>query len=527
MTLKRLYPFFAEALLIFCYCAESYAFSLPATGQTQCYDLNGNLISCTGTGQDAVHISNSMSYTDNGDGTVTDNVTGLMWQKQDDGTQRTWSAAGTYCSTLGDGGHSDWRMPAIMELMGIVNYGNALAPTINTTYFPNTNPYTYYWSSTTYAYLKVPAWWGVDFSDGFAGGYNELYGPSYVRCVRGGQEPPPSFTDNRNGTVSDSTTGLMWQQADPGQMTSFASWTDALSYCTGLVLGGNSDWRLPNIKELASITDVTTSNPAINLTFFPNANSSLYWSSTTLAGNAVYAFTEDFGNGAVAGDSKSDDGNWVRCVRGVESGASGTFPDVPPAEAFYKYIEAIYNAGITNGCGNGDYCPSEDVTRDQMAAFLVRSTQVKAGQSPVTFTCKGGVSCATETPYFNDVPAADQFFTYVQKLKELGITTGCGNGNYCPSGDVTRDQMAAFIIRALYGANYTCTGGVNGASVACGSTTPYFSDVPTTDQFFPYVQKLKELGITTGCGNGDFCPSENVTRDQMAAFLARAFLGMQ
>jgi len=213
------------------------------------------------------------------------------------------------------------------------------------------------------------------------------------------------------------------------------------------------------------------------------------------------------------------------------------FGDVPSTESFVSYIEAIYNNGITTGCGNGNYCPSDSVTRDQMAAFLVRATQVAAGQSTVNFTCNGGVSgasinCATTTAYFSDVPTTDQFFPYVQKLKELGITTGCGNGDYCPSDSVTRDQMAAFLVRATQVAagqstvNFTCNGGVSGASVNCATTTPYFSDVPTTDQFFPYVQKLYELGITTGCGNGNYCPSENVTRDQMAAFLSRAFLEM-
>jgi probable HAF family extracellular repeat protein len=214
-----------------------------------------------------------------------------------------------------------------------------------------------------------------------------------------------------------------------------------------------------------------------------------------------------------------------------------TFSDVSSTSIYENYIEAIYNNGITTGCGNNDYCPSEQVTRDQMAAFLVRGTQVAEGQSTVNFTCNGGVtgasvSCATTTPYFSDVPATDGFFPYVQKLYELGITTGCGNNNYCPSEDVTRDQMAAFLVRATQVAagqstvNFTCNGGVAGASVNCATTTPYFNDVPTTDSFFPYVQKLKELGITTGCGNGNYCPSEDVTRDQMAAFLARAFLAM-
>jgi len=114
------------------------------------------------------------------------------------------------------------------------------------------------------------------------------------------------------------------------------------------------------------------------------------------------------------------------------------FSDVPGTDSFAKYVEAIHNNGITTGCGNSDYCPSQYVTRAQAAAFLVRATQVQAGLSPESFTCNGGVTgeslpCASTTPYFSDVPATDSFFPYVQKLKELEITTGCGNGDYCPS----------------------------------------------------------------------------------------------
>src|SRR5208283_443225 len=139
MKRQSLFMFFAGALLIFCNYELSYAFALPDTGQTMCYDANGNVIACAGTGEDAAHIVNPMSYTDNGNGTVTDNVTGLMWQKQDDDTMRTWSDASTYCTNLGVGEYSDWRLPAVMELMSIVNYGIPdPGPTINTTYFPNT-----------------------------------------------------------------------------------------------------------------------------------------------------------------------------------------------------------------------------------------------------------------------------------------------------------------------------------------------------------------------------------------------------
>ncbi len=199
-----------------------------------------------------------------------------------------------------------------------------------------------------------------------------------------------------------------------------------------------------------------------------------------------------------------------------------SFNDVTSASTFESYIQAIYNNGITVGCGNGDYCPSEDVTRDQMASFIIRAIY---GQNFDLLT----TTPYTSTPYFSDVLPTDYFFRYIQKLKDLDITQV--SGSYSPGEDVTRDQMAAFIIRALYGGNTPiCSGGV-----ACSAKTPYFSDVLPTDPseavFFPYIQKLYELGITVGCNNGQspllYCPSEDVTRDQMAAFLSRAFLGMK
>jgi hypothetical protein len=124
MRKRYLFPvvMLVVSLLIFLFsnCALSYAFTLPATGQTTCYDDSGNVISCTGTGQDGANIRNPLSYTDNGDGTVTDNVTGLMWEKQDDGNTYNWyQASGTYdatnnpisqnvCGGLSVGGYSDW-----------------------------------------------------------------------------------------------------------------------------------------------------------------------------------------------------------------------------------------------------------------------------------------------------------------------------------------------------------------------------------------------------------------------------------
>ena len=176
--------------------------------------------------------------------------------------------------------------------------------------------------------------------------------------------------------------------------------------------------------------------------------------------------------------------------------AKAPFSD-DPADVFTKYIYAIYNEGITVGCGADMYCPLNNITRGQMAAFIIRA---KYGE---TFSY-------TATPYFSDVPANNTFFKYVQKMKDTWITTT--TGTYMVDDFVTREQMAAFIIRAKYGESFSYT------------ATPYYTDVPSTSVFFKYVQKMKDDGITTTTGN--YMASDNVTREQMAAFLGRAFLRM-
>ncbi|HXW68427.1 MAG TPA: DUF3443 family protein, partial [Dissulfurispiraceae bacterium] len=180
---------------------------------------------------------------------------------------------------------------------------------------------------------------------------------------------------------------------------------------------------------------------------------------------------------------------------------AAAFFDVPSSYWAYAYVEAIYNAGITVGCGNSDYCPAGDVTRDEMAAFIIRALY-------------GDNFTYTQTPYFTDVPATDYFFPFIQKMKDMNITTM--SGTYLPGDSVTRDEMAAFLVRA----RQVKSG--QGAENFTYTTTPYFTDVPATDPYFTYVQNLKDNGITTVTGTYD--PDEIVPRDQMAAFIARAFL---
>ncbi|MEK6589760.1 MAG: DUF1566 domain-containing protein [Nitrospinota bacterium] len=121
-----------------------------------------------------------------------------------------------------------------------------------------------------------------------------------------------SFTDNGDGTVTDKDTGLMWQKEDDGATK---TWESAITFCEGLSFGGYTDWRLPNIKELESITDDTKSSPAIDSTYFINTNSSDYWSSTTTAESKSNAWHVNFYSGSVSSSYKSND-YYVRCVRG-------------------------------------------------------------------------------------------------------------------------------------------------------------------------------------------------------------------
>ncbi len=166
--------------------AEDY--QLPDTGIHKCYDA-GKEIPCPQSGapfygQDAQYDGPQPAYRDNGNGTVTDLNTGLMWQQADDGTTRTWQEAIDYCAalTFPSGGYSDWRLPDRRELMSIVDFGRVY-PSIDTTYFPECRS-SVYWSSSPLADGSDYAWL-VHFSYGRVGGYGKA-SHYYVRCVRAG-----------------------------------------------------------------------------------------------------------------------------------------------------------------------------------------------------------------------------------------------------------------------------------------------------------------------------------------------------
>jgi len=283
---------------------------LPDTGIDLCSD-DTQEIPCPAPGepfygQDAQYTTIPMSYTDHGDGTVTDNVTGLMWQQEDDDTNKTWFEAIDYCEDLTLAGHEDWRLPDNFEIHALVDYSRYL-PTIDTITFPGTET-DYYWSSSPHNNPQIA--WRLSFR--YAGLYT--YGKyslgGYARCVRG-ERRTPSFTDHGDGTVTDNVTGLMWQQDED---TAGRNWEGALAYCETLDLADHRDWRLPDAKEMFSIVDNERYDPAIDITYFPSMVSSYFFSSSTYAYDPQYVLIIEFGEGRFFDMGKLSH-YYVRCVR--------------------------------------------------------------------------------------------------------------------------------------------------------------------------------------------------------------------
>lgn len=206
----------------------------------------------------------------------------------------------------------------------------------------------------------------------------------------------------------------------------------------------------------------------------------------------------------------SPDGKWV-VGRGINPAGETegylanisppAFSDVPPDYWAFSFIEILAASGITAGCGINVYCPENPVTRAQMAVFIVRGINGSDFRPP---EATGAV--------FGDVPTNAFAASYIERFAEEGITSGCGGGNYCPDNLVTRAQMAVFLLRAKYGADYSPP-----------VSTGVFTDVPPGSFAAEWIEALAAEGISAGCGNNNFCPDSPVTRAQMAVFLVRTF----
>lgn len=334
----------------------SQNYPIVGTGQTVFYDDQNEIAAPSKGepfyGQDANFPGNVPSYINNGDGTVTDNVTGLMWQQtfdhNGDGKINVKDKL-TYKEIIekfGDGGvtfagYDDWRLPTIKEMYSLILFsGRDISPQSNAaeghTPFIANDIFEFAYGdlehgerlidmqcATTTVYVSdevSPTVFGVNFADGRIKGYG-LGMPgrgaktfNYL-LVRGNTSYGENhFVDTKDGTITDGATGLMWMQNDNGEGL---NWQEALKYADNADFAGYSDWRLPNAKELQSIVDysrspATTKSAAIaplfNCTQITNEDGEVdypwYWSSTTHAREgknggtaAVYvAFGKSLGN---------------------------------------------------------------------------------------------------------------------------------------------------------------------------------------------------------------------------------------
>lgn len=305
-------------------------YPIVSTNQTTYFDSRAAIAAPSAEetfyGQDAQYPGNPCQYVDNGDGTITDKVTGLIWEKATN--YLTWAEAEAAAAKANTGGYSDWRIPTIKELYSLVDFtgnqgtGNPSSsqapydaqPFIDTDYFdfeyPTSGRYidVQYISSTTYrgtAIGNTETFFGLNLADGRIKAYPQngnMNNREYpVRFVRGNASYGINqFTNNGDGTISDKATGLMWSQVDSGddifaealadytkEDGSF-NWQEALHFSEKISYAGYNDWRLPDAKELQSILDYdrcpdATNSPAIDPVF---ATTTI----TNEAGQAGYPF---------------------------------------------------------------------------------------------------------------------------------------------------------------------------------------------------------------------------------------------
>lgn len=287
------------------------------TNQETCFD-NSSAISCPYEGdafygQDAQYEGHQPSYSDNGDGTITDLNTSLMWIK-DAGEKVTYSEALSAAESFEYAGYDDWRIPTIKELYSLMDFSGMDLMSDNDAGNPfiDDDIFVFEYGDTSVERIIDSQWittsiytsdvmngqecfFGVNFADGrikcypTSGRMEKTY---FLRYVRGNESyGENNFTDSGDGTISDLATGLMWQQSDSSEGM---DWEVALNYCEDLTLAGYDDWHLPNAKELQSIVDYSRSpdatgsaaiDPIFNISQITNETGAkdypFFWTSTT------------------------------------------------------------------------------------------------------------------------------------------------------------------------------------------------------------------------------------------------------
>jgi len=357
----------------------------PQTGQTVCYDMQSKEVECAGSGQDGDTQAGVEwpwpRFKDNGDGTITDNLTGLMWLAEPScvGVNKTWQEAfntisdfntnpNKYTCTGYTAKYTDWTLPNVNELESLmINGKESIAEWLMKQGFKNigTSGYATWWSSTTYADGIGEAWVvGMDWNKAVTrkdksekqdislflvrsaqtqavsqvwqtGQKSSITPGDDGSLIRGMTWPSPRFTDNGDGTITDNMTGLMWlKNANCFEAKNWQAALDVIadfnlhssSYGYSSYTASYSDWRLPNEKELHSLIDYSQTGPALQQGHpFINVRSGddgVYWSSTSDTNEHLARYVSMI-SGKMFADDKSD-AKYVWPVRSTQLPVSST-----------------------------------------------------------------------------------------------------------------------------------------------------------------------------------------------------------
>jgi FtsP/CotA-like multicopper oxidase with cupredoxin domain len=344
-----------------------------------------------------------------------------------------------------------------------------------------------------------------------------------------------------HGTVAQNPNQATYHEGDVVQLTStpaagwsFANWSGGLTGTANpgsVTIHGNTSITANYAVDNQAPTEIAISNSIVAENQASGTTVGTFTSTDPNVGD-TFTYTLISGAGSVDNAAFTISGNTLKTaypfnsavknsysfrVRTTDSGGlyfekaftitvtnlPAIFVDVPDTFWAVTWIERLYNDGVTNGCSTSPlkYCPAAVVTRADMAIFLLR------GEHGATYN----PPAATGTK-FGDVPAGKWAAAWIEQLAAEGITNGCGGGNYCPDMVVTRAQMAVFLLRAKHGSSYVPP-----------SANGDFKDVSTSYWAAAWIEQLAAESITTGCGNGNYCPDVAVTRAEMAVFLVRTF----
>ena len=340
---KLLIAFQFISLISFAQSATKTMLRLPDTGETTKYT--------TTAGEDADYSINPPYFTINGDGTVTDTVTGLMWQ-QTDGGEMTIENARIYVDSLTLGGHTDWRLPSAFESFSILNEQH-VNPAIDPAVFTVTTA-DYWWTADRQVNDTTKIW--VTNAGGGVGnhpkaetisaGGTKHFNVRAVRDVNTPQTIAARFTDNGDGTITDHITDLVWQKM---AYSDSVTWEQALAYADTLYLAGHTDWRLPNIKELQSLTNPKLINPSVSTSVFPSIHTNKYWSSTSLPNHTTWAWYLDTQFGITTYDAKTIR-HYLMCVRGPQTVIGTGIADIrnTPTKAYPNPFSSFIHLSADN-----------------------------------------------------------------------------------------------------------------------------------------------------------------------------------